>query len=157
MIVRYNSNNSGGSWWLDDGDWIKLEKAGWTVEWGGKAFCHNNWDPQIPPICANKQECNGHIRFKNAKESESKRWLDSLAMAASKEFPSMRDAIMEWEKVVSQDASDEGCNCCGAPHSFSTDSPKWDSVSGKEILRVLYPKTGPLSLRDAYRQLSDDD
>jgi hypothetical protein len=32
-IVTYQSNNSGGYWWLDDEDWRNLEKAGWKVEW----------------------------------------------------------------------------------------------------------------------------
>lgn len=31
--VIYRSNNSGGSWWLDEKDWINLEKAGWIVDW----------------------------------------------------------------------------------------------------------------------------
>lgn len=32
-VVEYSTNNSGGSWWLDDEDWHKLELAGWKVEW----------------------------------------------------------------------------------------------------------------------------
>lgn len=31
--ITYESNNSGGSWWLTDQDWKKLEEAGWEVEW----------------------------------------------------------------------------------------------------------------------------
>jgi hypothetical protein len=31
--IVYSSNNSGGSFWLKDEDWQKLEDAGWTVEW----------------------------------------------------------------------------------------------------------------------------
>ena len=33
ITVSYDSNNSGGRWWLADDDWRKLEKAGWVVEW----------------------------------------------------------------------------------------------------------------------------
>ena len=33
MYVEYNANNSGGSWWLSDGDWKALEAAGWKVKW----------------------------------------------------------------------------------------------------------------------------
>jgi hypothetical protein len=33
MKIEYSSNNSGGSWWLSDDDWKKLEDAGWVVEW----------------------------------------------------------------------------------------------------------------------------
>lgn len=29
----YDSNNSGGSWWLKDEDWVSLEDAGWIVHW----------------------------------------------------------------------------------------------------------------------------
>lgn len=32
-VIRYSSNNSGGSWWLSDDDWKALEKAGWAVNW----------------------------------------------------------------------------------------------------------------------------
>jgi len=31
--VEYDSNNSGGSWWLNDDQWKALEKAGWVVDW----------------------------------------------------------------------------------------------------------------------------
>ena len=31
--VEYQSNNSGGSWWLEDHHWKALEDAGWDVEW----------------------------------------------------------------------------------------------------------------------------
>lgn len=31
--VDYESNNSGGSWWLEDEDWYALEDAGWNVRW----------------------------------------------------------------------------------------------------------------------------
>lgn len=37
-IVRYSSNNSGGSWWLSESDWKNLEKGGWTVEWTDNDF-----------------------------------------------------------------------------------------------------------------------
>ena len=30
MIVEYSSNNSGGSFWLDEKDWKALERAGWV-------------------------------------------------------------------------------------------------------------------------------
>jgi len=33
MRVEYDSNNSGGGWWLSLDDWKALEKAGWEVEW----------------------------------------------------------------------------------------------------------------------------
>lgn len=30
---NYSSNNSGGSFWLNDSQWYALEIAGWKVEW----------------------------------------------------------------------------------------------------------------------------
>ncbi len=31
--IEYDSNNSGGGWWLNDTDWKALEEAGWHVDW----------------------------------------------------------------------------------------------------------------------------
>lgn len=36
--IEYQSNNSGGSWWLNDEQWLALERAGWQVEWLDKPF-----------------------------------------------------------------------------------------------------------------------
>lgn len=36
--ITYDSNNSGGNWWLSDEDWKKLEKAGWNVDWKEERF-----------------------------------------------------------------------------------------------------------------------
>jgi hypothetical protein len=36
--VEYDTNNSGGSWWLSDEDWKNLEKAGWEVSWKKKRW-----------------------------------------------------------------------------------------------------------------------
>lgn len=82
MLVHYDSNNSGGSWWLSENDWHNLESAGWKVEW---------------------REAN---------------WLNCLASKASKNFDSLEDGIAEWESIVRQDATEEGCECCGQPHNF---------------------------------------
>ena len=49
----------------------------------------------------------------------------------------MRAAVEEFERVTGQDASDEGCNCCGQPHNFSgvdTESGKY--VDGPSIERT---------------------
>ena len=32
-VLKYSSNNSGGSWWLNDKDWKAMESAGWVVDW----------------------------------------------------------------------------------------------------------------------------
>lgn len=89
-VYEYSSNNSGGAWWLSDDDWRKLEAAGWKVRWVKD-------DPY----------------YKGAE-----RWLGALAMYASKAFSSEAAAVEEWESITGQDASDEGCNCCGQPHAF---------------------------------------
>ena len=33
MKIIYQTNNSGGKWWLTEQDWKDLESAGWNVEW----------------------------------------------------------------------------------------------------------------------------
>ena len=93
MIIEYDSNNSGGDWWLKDEDWYNLEKAGWKIDW-----------------------------YKDEKDilgKKRERWLGALARGAEKEFNTPKEAIIEFEKITGQDASAEGCNCCGPPHSFS--------------------------------------
>jgi hypothetical protein len=137
MLVKYSSNNSGGSWWLKDADWLALEAAGWKVEW------HRDREDEW---------------FKTGRDG---RWLGSLAGSASKDFPTPADAIREWERITGQDASDDGCNCCGAPHSFSWDSDDadkndWGYASGSSILSYLYANP-PTSLREAARRLSGED
>jgi hypothetical protein len=98
LIVEYSSNNSGGSWWLFDEDWGKLEKGGWQVDW--------YTDPEVRI---------GMI-FKPGKDG---RFLGALATRARKKFSKMGDAIREWEELTGGDSTYVGCSCCGAPHSFS--------------------------------------
>jgi hypothetical protein len=93
--VEYSSNNSGGDWWLKDEDWYALEEAGWDVEW--RSHMENPWPS----------------------ERATGRWLGALATRAFKEFRNPDDAIGEFERITGQDASAQGCNCCGPPHSFS--------------------------------------
>lgn len=130
MNITYNSNNSGGSWWLKDEDWFALEAAGWAVDW------HKN---------------NPEILFL----PEDGRCLGALAGSASKDFPSVGDAIREFESITKEDASAEGCNCCGAPHSFewTDESGKWDYVSGSRCLDHMFEKV-PTSLREAAEQMN---
>lgn len=131
MKIEYSSNNSGGGWWLKDEDWRALEAAGWTVDWYAKR--------------------EGMVLGGPDKEG---RWLGGLAAGASKDFPSMRDAILEFERITNQTASDEGCNCCGPPHSFSTgEGQDWQYASGDQIVAVLYDEDAPPSLREAAERL----
>ena len=102
-IYEYSSNNSGGSWWLKDSDWVKLEKAGWTVAWGGLVF----------------EKGKMFRRCKTSKQAQKHRFLDALAKNAYKKFSSVEEAIEDFTKVTGSYYYEEGCNCCGAPHDIS--------------------------------------
>jgi hypothetical protein len=99
LIVEYSSNNSGGSWWLDDEDWEKLEQAGWQVDWYS--------DPEVSTGMFGR----GGDTFLGAK-----------ATRARKRFSKMGEGIREWEDATNKDSSDVGCSCCGVPHSFSSEN-----------------------------------
>lgn len=139
MKVEYRSNNSGGSWWLDDKDWKALAKAGWEVQWGGEYFCRSRFGFGKPPAgklepCAEEAACPGHRRFDAPEEIKTKddRYMGALAKSAvSRDYPDARAAIEDWERITGQTASDEGCNCCGNPHDFTplkdNGEPDWDA------------------------------
>ena len=93
--LEYDSNNSGGSWWLSDENWFDLEEAGWKVNW-------------------KKDELDPLFRH----SIRDGRWLGALATSASKEFNSEREGIAEWERITGQSERDNGCECCGPPHRF---------------------------------------
>ncbi len=95
-ILAYDSNNSGGDWWLKDADWKKLSEAGWNVHWGERRH-----DDLLSPC-----------------QSNGKRWLGAIACKAAKKFDTARDGIEEWESITGQASSELGCNCCGPPHNF---------------------------------------
>ena len=127
LTINYSSNNSGGDWWLKDQDWKALEAAGWKVEW--------------------KKDQNdfGGRPYKDG------RWLGALATKASKQFDSPASAMREFERITGQTVSDEGCNCCGAPHSFNWEGPDgYDYASGEGCLAHLYPNVEPMTVREAY-------
>lgn len=119
MIVQYDSNNSGGYWWLKDDDWLALEKAGWHVEWGQTRYCHTDASWKMPiPVCDSYKECAGHHADSYQQIAQEERFLEAAATSASKEFNSIEDAKAEWSRVTGQDPDEEGCNCCGRPHAF---------------------------------------
>lgn len=94
MLVKYDSNNSGGSWWLCDNDWFALGRAGWKVNW-----FHSDKDSMLTV------DKNGY-------------WMGTLATSATKEFNSIEEAKSEFEELTGQDSGADGCSCCGSPHSF---------------------------------------
>lgn len=106
MKVEYDSNNSGGGWWLNDRQWKDLEAAGWEVDW---------YAGKTRPFRDNPYE-NG-------------RFLGALASSATREGLSLDDAVDEWERVTGGRSSDGGCDCCGPPHSFSAYDDKGNYVS----------------------------
>ena len=141
IIVEYSSNNSGVRWWLKDKDWYALEKAGWKVVWSDEEVIYQKGTHVID---------NQGFPMTKKKEGEEKRWLGALARDAYFKCSDPSEAIRSFEKVTGKNASDEGCNCCGAPHSFS-----WDGgyCSGEDCLGYLYDNP-PTSLREAAEILS---
>lgn len=93
VVVDYDSNNSGGSWWLDDYDWYALEQAGWVVHWKARGEDADRLEP-------------------------GGRWLGALATEAHRAGLTLEEAIAEFEEVTGQDAYAHGCSCCGPPHNF---------------------------------------
>lgn len=157
MNVRYSSNNSGGDWWLTDEDWLALERAGWSVEWGGLYFCRAGFQLHQPPVgfvpCA-AEKCEGHRRYESYEQADANpdgRFLDAAATAATIEADSMATAVRQWETVTGKDATDNGCGCCGPPHSFSAEG---QYASGDDLVAVLHPGA-PTSLREAARRLTE--
>jgi hypothetical protein len=95
ITVEYSANNSGGNWWLKDSDWKALEAAGWQVVWS-------------------KDQKGGFL-----KAGADGRWLGALATKATLKCNNADEAVASWKKATNQDPWEEGCNCCGPPHSFS--------------------------------------
>lgn len=149
MKIEYSSNNSGGSWWMNDNDWINLEKAGWYVIWGGLYFCNSKWNFRDKPYdlieCIG--ECKDGHRVYNSHTTVTKRCVGALAAEAYKDFHSPKEAMEEFEKITGQKVTDEGCNCCGGPHTF-----RWEGgyASGAGCLEYLFPgRKIPENLREA--------
>ena len=137
IIVEYSSNNSGGGWWLTDKDWKALEKAGWKVKWGDRGFVYNKsgnytYDDEGYPI------------FK----VNDSRWLGTIAKYAFYKCDTPKEALESFEKATRKSVTDEGCNCCGAPHSFS-----WEGgyCSGEDCSEYLFGEDiSNLSKRELY-------
>ncbi len=121
--VEYSSNNSGGSWWLKDKDWKNLEKAGWEIQWV------KDTDPTSLLSKINK----------------GGRFLGALAHDGEKSFKANSPkeaiglAIKDWERIIKKDATEEGCNCCGPPHTFTTSKKDeyYEYASGEELLNFM--------------------
>jgi hypothetical protein len=121
-VITYNSNNSGGSWWLEDEDWVALEAAGWVVHWN-----HAKDDPSHSHENEKGIEWSTHAHSPYDSDSghwltpvtpNGDRWMGALAKSAAKVTDDPDSAVAEFERVTKQNASDIGCTCCGQPHSF---------------------------------------
>ena len=138
ILVEYFSNNSGGSDWLGDKEWSALENAGWKL-FGFGDFVYKDGDYDLG------------IDGLPKRQDESAR--DDRPRYAFKLFDNISEAIGEFEKLTGEDVSDEGCNCCGAPHSFS-----WPGGygSGEDLLQHIYRDvSSTLSKRQLIEQLQD--
>jgi hypothetical protein len=118
VLIEYNSNNSGGSFWLSDEDWINLEKAGWKVRWVWEDWVWNEEteDYVIGEDGLPKKE--RALDYNGEPKEIGKTFCGTRAMYAVKDFKSINDAIKEFEKITGQDANAIGCLCCGPPHNF---------------------------------------
>ena len=117
-LVEYSSNNSGGSWWLKDEDWLNLEKNGWEINW-----CKD--DPFYIKDWGKGSDWDG-------------RWLGALAKSATFKG-TMREAIDSFNIHSGNNARDLGCSCCGTPHDFSLQ--EYDTEKMEEDGDDYYPNT----------------
>lgn len=140
MLVEYSSNNSGGSFWVITKNWKKLEAQGWKLFNYG-SFIYKDGDHVIGKDGLPKRKGNNpgiDTQF------------GQYAHYAFKIFNSPQEAITEFQEITGLDVSDEGCNCCGAPHSFS-----WDGgyCSGEGCLEYIYPD---MNTKKSKRELLED-
>lgn len=128
MIVEYSSNNSGGRWWLSDDDWKSLESAGWDVKWVKDSEFLKEY---------------GHT---------GERFMRALAMEATLECETPQEAVLSFIKATGKDVLEEGCNCCGPPHSFR-DMDNRFFASGQELAAYVHGPEAPTTYAEAMRKL----
>lgn len=148
-IMHYDSNNSGGGWWISDEGWKALEEAGWTVHWCmktrnefGESWTSGRTYGDSPLALLERAEIGQRDGWRRPEEilvvpqsyeeavGWDARWLGGLAMSAAKAGPDPEALVAEWESATGCNAGDEGCNCCGPPHSFEWHSPDGESHYG---------------------------
>lgn len=134
MKVIYRSYNPEGVWPLQDKDWLHLEEAGWTVEWGNLCFC-GNFSGRVaiyPYDLCDPNECLGHrvaksygCMINSLLTGHNIRYLDALAVSAWKNFNSLEEGIKEWERVTHRCHKEHiplECGCCSDDlHSFQSE------------------------------------
>lgn len=139
--IEYDSNNSGGSFWLKDEDWKALEDAGWHVNWvvvterkaysgpgiytsarSGRRY-GKTWDEATRPFVA------GDLRWPDSDSDERVvavadsyddavalrerygGYLGTLAVSCAKKGQSAQALVDEFERITGQNAADAGCGC----------------------------------------------
>lgn len=125
--VEYDSNNSGGRWWLTDNDWTNLEKAGWVVAWASLQHLyddsgnHVREDNGLPRLVPRDGTEEGLSSFGIEKDSKGQyRYMGALARTAYlPDCDDIRAAADNFDLVTSCCATDAGCPCCGQPHNFT--------------------------------------
>ena len=118
-FVEYSSNNSGGSWWMSDQNWLDLEKAGWIVMWARLKVEYDGDDCKRDkdgiPVTTPRTESNYMVKDQDG----NYRYLGALTESAYRVGLSLEDAMDEWQKVTGMDPMASGCSCCGQPHDFT--------------------------------------
>ena len=113
MKFAFSENNSGGSWWLGRKQYEALLAAGWKYE-------PSDYDKErgydVEPFSSGE------------KDPVPYGWRHGL----TGDFGSMKEAVENWEKATDEDFFAEGCNCCGAPFSISSDK---EYLSGDSVNR----------------------
>jgi len=159
--VEYSANNSGGRDWLTEKDWLALEKAGWKIyRRDDMAYRDGYAIPGEDGLPLKKDELPLEDQDEDKFKMPGERWQSYHE--AYKLFPDIQTALKEFEEITGQDVTDEGCNCCGAPHSFTWGKdiivrlPKdrlseqdYNYGSGEDLLVYMYPdKPTNLSKRE---------
>lgn len=108
ILIEYSTNNSGGNWWLTKQNWKDLEKEGWKL-FNCDEFIYKNGDHAFGRDGLPK-------RVSPRVKDET---FEQYAHYGFKYFDSIEEAVREFEEITGQDVEEEGCECCGQPHSIS--------------------------------------
>lgn len=131
-LLKYSSNNSGGSFWLSLADWQALEKGGWIVHW-----VHDEDDPSHTHEGDHSYSFGVHMHDYSDELVPAKwngqDWLGTPAKGAVLVTDDPQAGVDQFEALTGQNLDDEGCNCCGPPHSisFQTDDGKTSYLSSR--------------------------
>lgn len=103
---EFHESNSGGYHRLSEKNYRDLHAAGWSA----RMYCFD----------ADQDETDIDQML-----------FDGLSRPyMSKEFPTIRAAVEEWEKITGQDFFEQGCTCCGPPFRLRSEGggsiSSWD-------------------------------